>query len=37
MKTMICLVLDRSGSMTGRESDVIGGVNSFYCGAKSVA
>lgn len=29
MKTMICLVLDRSGSMSGRESDVIGGVNSF--------
>lgn len=24
--TMICLILDRSGSMAGRESDVIGGV-----------
>lgn len=29
MKTMICLILDRSGSMNGREKDVIGGVNSF--------
>lgn len=29
MKTMICLILDRSGSMQGRESDVIGGVNAF--------
>lgn len=29
MKTMICLILDRSGSMSGRETDVIGGVNSF--------
>lgn len=29
MKTMICLVLDRSGSMAGRETDVIGGVNQF--------
>jgi uncharacterized protein YegL len=29
MKTMICLILDRSGSMHGRESDVIGGVNNF--------
>lgn len=29
MKTMICLVLDRSGSMGGRENDVIGGVNAF--------
>jgi uncharacterized protein YegL len=29
MKTMICLILDRSGSMAGRENDVIGGVNSF--------
>lgn len=29
MKTMICMILDRSGSMAGRESDVIGGVNSF--------
>ena len=29
MKTMICLILDRSGSMSGRESDVIGGVNTF--------
>lgn len=29
MKTMICLVLDRSGSMQGREHDVTGGVNQF--------
>lgn len=29
MKTMICLILDRSGSMAGREGDVIGGVNAF--------
>src|SRR5712671_2344415 len=29
MKTMICLILDRSGSMTGRETDVVGGVNKF--------
>lgn len=29
MKTMICLILDRSGSMEGRQNDVIGGVNSF--------
>lgn len=29
MKTMICLILDRSGSMSGREDDVVGGVNTF--------
>ena len=29
MKTMIYLILDRSGSMQGREGDVIGGVNNF--------
>lgn len=29
MKTMIYLILDRSGSMSGRESDVVGGVNAF--------
>lgn len=29
MKTLITLLLDRSGSMSGRESDVVGGVNSF--------
>lgn len=29
MKTMICLILDRSGSMAGHQSDVVGGVNSF--------
>lgn len=26
---MICLILDRSGSMAGKEADVIGGVNTF--------
>lgn len=29
MKTMICVLLDRSGSMAGQESDVVGGVNTF--------
>lgn len=29
MKTMICMILDRSGSMAGRQGDVIGGVNQF--------
>jgi uncharacterized protein YegL len=29
LKSMICLILDRSGSMMGRENDVIGGVNTF--------
>lgn len=29
LKTMICLILDRSGSMSGRENDVVGGVNTF--------
>jgi uncharacterized protein YegL len=29
LKTMICLVLDRSGSMSGRVQDVVGGVNTF--------
>lgn len=29
MKTLICLVLDRSGSMGGKEDDVVGGVNAF--------
>jgi uncharacterized protein YegL len=29
MKTMICLILDRSGSMAGRDNEVIGGVNTF--------
>lgn len=29
MKAMICLILDRSGSMGGRENDVVNGVNSF--------
>lgn len=29
MKTMICLILDRSGSMAGREEEVIAGVNTL--------
>lgn len=29
MKSLICLVLDRSGSMGGRENDVVNGVNAF--------
>lgn len=29
MKTMICILLDRSGSMQGQEDDVVGGVNAF--------
>lgn len=36
MKTMICLILDRSGSMKGREKDVIGGVNSFLAEQKKL-
>jgi uncharacterized protein YegL len=29
MQTMLSLILDRSGSMQGKEDDVIGGVNAF--------
>jgi uncharacterized protein YegL len=36
LKTMICLILDRSGSMGGREDNVIGGVNSFLTEQKSL-
>ena len=36
MKTMICLILDRSGSMSGRESDVVGGVNTFLAEQKAL-
>jgi uncharacterized protein YegL len=35
-KTMICIILDRSGSMQGRESDVVGGVNSFIVGQQTI-
>jgi Mg-chelatase subunit ChlD len=28
-RTMLCILLDESGSMAGQESDVIGGVNGF--------
>jgi uncharacterized protein YegL len=36
LKTLICLILDRSGSMGGREDDVIGGVNSFIAEQKKL-
>lgn len=36
MKSLLCLILDRSGSMGGRESDVIGGVNAFIEEQKKV-
>ena len=36
LRTMICLILDRSGSMGGREDDVIGGVNSFLAEQKKL-
>lgn len=35
-KTMICLILDRSGSMSGKENDVIGGVNTFITQQKQL-
>lgn len=35
-KTMICLILDRSGSMGGKEEDVIGGVNNFLAKQKEL-
>lgn len=36
MNTMICLILDRSGSMEGRQADVIGGVNRFLAEQKAL-
>jgi uncharacterized protein YegL len=36
MKTMICVILDRSGSMDGRQEDVIGGVNTFLTEQKKL-
>jgi len=36
MKTMIAVILDRSGSMAGRESDVITGVNHFIDEQKKI-
>lgn len=36
MKAMICLILDRSGSMGGREDDVVNGVNSFLTEQKAL-
>ena len=35
--TLICLVLDRSGSMGGLEDDVVGGVNAFLAEQKKLA
>lgn len=36
MKTMIYIILDRSGSMMGKEADVIGGVNTFIVDQKKL-
>lgn len=36
MKTLICFVLDRSGSMEGRQTDVIGGCNKFIIDQKAL-
>lgn len=36
MKALLCAILDRSGSMSGRETDVIGGVNKFIEEQKAV-
>lgn len=36
MKTLICFVLDRSGSMEGRQTDVIGGCNKFITDQKAL-
>lgn len=36
MKTVIGIILDRSGSMSGRETDVIGGVNKFLSEQKKI-
>ena len=36
LKTMVCLILDRSGSMGGKESDVIGGVNAFLADQRKI-
>lgn len=36
MKTLLCVILDRSGSMSGREADVVGGVNTFLEGQRAV-
>ena len=36
-KTLIALLIDRSGSMRGKQRDVVGGVNSFIEQQKSLA
>jgi uncharacterized protein YegL len=33
-KTLVCFLLDRSGSMAGKQNDVIGGVNEFLAKQK---
>jgi uncharacterized protein YegL len=35
-RTLICLILDRSGSMNGLEDDVVGGVNTFLAEQKKL-
>jgi uncharacterized protein YegL len=35
-RSLICLILDRSGSMGGREDDVVGGVNTFLAEQKQL-
>ncbi len=35
--TNIVMILDRSGSMSGRQADVIGGFNSFIASCRSAA
>jgi len=35
-KTMICLILDRSGSMASLQNDVVGGVNTFIVEQKKL-
>lgn len=36
MKSIICVILDRSGSMAGKESDVVGGVNKLIAEQKEL-
>lgn len=36
MKTLIYIVLDRSGSMGGRESDTVGGINGLVADQKKI-
>lgn len=36
LKAIICVILDRSGSMGGREKDTVNGVNTFLDGQKKL-